>query len=93
MVLKRDAAEEFTIPEKVRIKLSDDWTWLETTIHVVSFTLPDFPDAASAHGNNLIAIFRGSESYDQVKKSISDIIEEATMLQAFTVLVRALFLE
>ena len=94
MVLKCHDAE-FTIPEKIRIKLSGDGTWLGKRIHVVSFsfTLPDFPDAASAHGNNLIAIFHGSESYDQVKQSIRDILEEAKMLQTFTFLGRTLFLE
>ena len=95
MVLKRHDAEELTIPEKIRIRLSGDGTWLRKRIHVVSFsfTLPDFPDAASAHGNNLIAIFRGSESYDQVKQSIRDIVEEAKMLQTLTFLGRTLLLE
>ena len=85
MALKCHAAEEFTIPEKIRIKLSGDGAWLGKRIHVPSFTftLPDFPDAVSAYGNNLIAIFHGSESYDQVKQSISDIVEEAKILQTF----------
>ena len=95
MVLYRHAAEKFPIPEKIKIKLSGDGTWLGKRIHIVSFTftLPDFPDAASAHGNNLIAIFRGSEDYYQVKNSIQDIVEEAKMLQTFTFLGRTLVLE
>ena len=95
IVLKRHAAEKFPIPDKIRIKLSGDGTWLGKRIHVVNFTftLPDFPDAASAHGNNLIAIFRGSESYDQIKKSLRDILQEAKVLQTFPFLGRTLSLE
>ena len=71
MVLKHHATEKVPIPEKIKIKLSGNGAWLGKRIHVVSFTftLPDCPDAASAHGNNLIAIFRGSEDYNQAKTS------------------------
>ena len=63
MAKKRHAAEKFPIPDKIKFKLPGDWIWLGKRIHVVNFTftLPDFLDAASAHGNNLIAIFRGPE--------------------------------
>ena len=95
MVLNRHAAEKSPSPDKITLKLSGDGTWLGKRIHIVSFmfTLPDFSDAASAHGINLIAIFLGSEDYYQVKNSIQDIVEEAQMLQTFTFLGRTLVLE
>eukprot|EP00112_Aurelia_sp_Birch-Aquarium-sp1_P017926 Seg4207.1 transcript_id=Seg4207.1/GoldUCD/mRNA.D3Y31 product="hypothetical protein" protein_id=Seg4207.1/GoldUCD/D3Y31 len=68
--------ENFSVPEVVRVKLSGDGTWLGSKLHVINFTftLPDFPDAKASSRNTLLAIFKSSESYDNLKIALHNIV-------------------
>ena len=70
--------ENFTVPEVIRVKMSGDGTWLGSKLHVINFTftLPDFPDAKASSGNTLLAIFKSTESYDNLKIALRNIVSE-----------------
>ena len=78
VILRQFDNENFDIPEVIRIKLSGDGTWLGSKLHVIifTFTLPDFPDAKSSSGNTLLAIFKSSESYENLKIALHNIFNE-----------------
>ena len=78
VILRQFDNENFAIPEVIRVKLSGDGTWLGSKLHVINFTftLSDFPDAKSSSGNTLLAIFKSSESYENLKIALHNIVNE-----------------
>ena len=74
--------------KKVRVKLTGDGTNIGKRLHVVNFgfTILDEGDKAfSAAGNHCLAIFKEPESYDSMKKCLSDIIDEVNTLSSVDV--------
>ena len=73
---------------KVRVKLTGDGTNIGKRLHVVNFgfTILDEGDKAySAAGNHCLAIFKEPESYDSLKKCLSDFISEVEQLKSIEV--------
>ena len=67
--------------------MTGDGTNVGKRLHVVnfSFTILDEDNACSALGNHCLAIFKEPESYDSLKKCLSDIIADVNTLSSIEV--------
>ena len=79
-VLVRTASSDsqFQRTKTVRVKLTGDWTYLGSKIHVVTFrfTVLDEGDIAkSANGYHLLCLLKLDESYDSLAQGLKDIDE------------------
>ena len=71
----------------LRVKLSGDGTKICQKLNLINFTftLLNEDTAMSSKGNHTIAIINGTENYDLLKMSLSDIIKEVEQLTSLTV--------
>ena len=72
----------------LRVKLSGDGTKICRKLNLINFTftlLNEGDTAMSPKGNHTIAIINGTENYDHLKMSLSDIIKEVEQLKSLTI--------
>ena len=62
------------LPDTLKIKLSGDGTNVARSMHLINFTftLLDEPQAV----NHTLAILKATESYDELKTGLNDLVEE-----------------
>ena len=87
-LVQKAAKDGNDIPNTIQIKLTGDGTRIARGFSVVNITFTILEEGAIAHsatGSHVVAIFKFSESYEELLAGLEDICEEAKDLNVITI--------